>query len=982
MGDLFRTLGYWDLRFNIHKSGREVDVTGTHRFEGRAFVAECKAYAVKKIGGDDLNKFAGVLQAERLRYGEGTHGYVVSLSGFKETAIEQELEFAEPRFTLIDGPTIVDSIVDGRIVVKPTVAAEAAGRAVGRAGLSLRREEDLELVGTQDGWLWVAYYQTSGVRTHVCVVHADGQVMSQRAVATLVGFDDLTFITDEGVHDRRSEHEAKTAYLDYVMRECGNITLDGLPVDQEVGTRSFRLESLYVPLGVTEMVMEDHLGASRSIGSVLSENQRIAVLGLPGSGKTTLVKWLATAYAGRVGRDAAPGDLPDGDLFPLVIRCRNLNQSTVRQPITSIIFGLLDRAERPDLADGFRSFIGDLLRGGRAIVLVDGLDEIADVADRSAFMTQLATFMSTYRSVRFVVTSRQFGFRAVAGIVESMCSSYCMAELPSGGIKELCRLWHREVFGDSAEIHAAADELADAILGSDRMRRLASNPLLLTTLLLVKRWVGQLPKKRSELYHRAIEVLLRTWNVEGYEPIDHDEVVPQLSYVAYQMMIAGTATITSAKLASFLADARTALPEWLSYTRLSVHELIRRVEERSSLLVLTGYREECGELQPVYEFRHLSFQEYLAAKAIAHGWLPMDLREAPPHKILSDYLDAGLWTEVTALSAVLSGVRAADIVRELVRLATEARTPYDRVARKPARNGVILRNIIACLEDEVPIAPQVVRQAIAAVVECDHSGDRRIQLARALRGGKYFHTLRSMVFEGDRDDSLRWYESYSDVAEKIAIDEGQALGVKGERAVERLRSDILGDDAAASMQAIILSARETWAFRRGISSVLAFAREDVALLTRVIARWYIQLGDASQTVMHSTMWALVGGFHVLDSPEDAELVNAVQLKAFDYWRQSFKDGYSYFNALMLTESPLVGFWEVSDKVTHVDFVRLLMSYRGPRETGVKRAALVAGFYLSEPFGVDEMRRMADELDCGLNGGFRARILAALEKEYG
>jgi len=58
MGDLFLALGYGEVRFNIHKAGREVDVEATHRIEPRRVVAECKATRAKS-GGDAINKFVG-----------------------------------------------------------------------------------------------------------------------------------------------------------------------------------------------------------------------------------------------------------------------------------------------------------------------------------------------------------------------------------------------------------------------------------------------------------------------------------------------------------------------------------------------------------------------------------------------------------------------------------------------------------------------------------------------------------------------------------------------------------------------------------------------------------------------------------------------------------------------------------------------------------------------------------------------------------
>jgi len=88
MSDLFLALGYEDVRLNIPKIGREVDVEAIHRTEKRRVVAECKATKTK-TGGDAVNKFVGVLDAEK-RKGLKTTGYFISLSGFKESAIEQE----------------------------------------------------------------------------------------------------------------------------------------------------------------------------------------------------------------------------------------------------------------------------------------------------------------------------------------------------------------------------------------------------------------------------------------------------------------------------------------------------------------------------------------------------------------------------------------------------------------------------------------------------------------------------------------------------------------------------------------------------------------------------------------------------------------------------------------------------------------------------------------------------------------------------
>ncbi len=140
--------------------------------------------------------------------------------------------------------------------------------------------------------------------------------------------------------------------------------------------------------------------------------------------------------------------------------------------------------------------------------------------------------------------------------------------------------------------------------------------------------MGELPLRRSVLYDKAIEVLLMTWNIEGHDPLDKDEVLPQLAYVSFQMMTSGKKSITSDELLDLLKAARADMPEILSYSKISVNEFVQRVEERSSIMTLSGHELVSGRLRPTYEFKHLTFQEYLAASAIVEGWLPIELRDS------------------------------------------------------------------------------------------------------------------------------------------------------------------------------------------------------------------------------------------------------------------------------------------------------------------------------------------------------------------
>lgn len=154
MADLFVALGYEQPRLNVHKSGRELDLTAIHRLEIRRAIAECKATA-EPIGGDDLNKFVGVLDAERDDKLPLT-GYFISLNGFKETAVEQEQQ-RKNKIVTLTGTQVVDELIDGRIVIAKERATEVAGRLCGVAKKFIL-DTDVELLAHQRGLVWAIYY--------------------------------------------------------------------------------------------------------------------------------------------------------------------------------------------------------------------------------------------------------------------------------------------------------------------------------------------------------------------------------------------------------------------------------------------------------------------------------------------------------------------------------------------------------------------------------------------------------------------------------------------------------------------------------------------------------------------------------------------------------------------------------------------------------------------------------------------------------
>jgi NACHT domain-containing protein/restriction endonuclease len=738
MADLFIALGYEHPRLNIHKSGRELDISADHRLEPRCTIAECKATSAP-IGGEELNKFIGVLDAET-ETGCPITGYFISLAGFKETALEQEKQRRHTKIILLSGSEIIDELIAGRIIIRKEQATELAGQY--RAGLDLTLDPEPELLAHSRGWIWAIYYTQGKARTHLVLIHSDGTPLARPIADEVIKADPdgrlaalhclnpaLTPVIDS---DSRVA-EALLAYRQYLTNECGFIQLDGLPADTDVGSRRLRLENLFIPLHLDTKVGKKKK-TRQPIDTLVSTYPRLAILAAPGGGKSTLLKHLAMTSAVLPQSDPSTDNSLDRKRLPLFFRCREL-RNLARGSFANLLKALSEREPVRQHSAAFLAYIDSALLNGRILLLVDGLDEIADPGDRAAFVCTLRTALQAYQDIGIVVTSREAGFRHVAAHLAPICVESTLSPFDDKDINNLCIAWHCEVLGNTQKVRADAAELARTIIRSDRIKRVATNPLLLTTLLLVKRWVGSLPTRRAVLYGKAVEVLLMTWNTEGHDPIPEEEALPQLCYVASAMMLNGLQKISRPKLAGLLKDARSNLPTELGYVKETVDQFIHRIEDRSSLLTMTGHDVEDGKVTEFFEFRHLTFQEFLTARAMVEGWHPGRKDEDTLADVLEPYFDAEGWREVIPLAAALGGKATEILIQHLTQ-----HIENSRFERSLSGSGSVSLVLLNCLVDEAAARPEIIRAALRPLI---HSGAiTPFSNGMALARGRYGSDLR------------------------------------------------------------------------------------------------------------------------------------------------------------------------------------------------------------------------------------------------
>lgn len=772
--DVLHALGFCQPCYNVQKVGREIDMVLHHRTEKRIALVESKAEKVK-IDGAEVNKFIGTLDVERRQYeseGNSVVGYYISQTGFTVSALEQERERATPRvgqlkvneLILLGPKEIARELIQGNVLCSLESAINAVQISKGSKLLPC---QEVDLLACEYGWIWILYYsqRPNQMATHFTFVHADGNpllsVIASKLLESCRAETPLSNLIYIDVTDDNQEEKllAQEKYFNYLETELGEIQFEGMPTDKDASAVKVNLENIFVPLLFNcEKPSKDASSKSLnkvSINDVLNNSKRVAILAKPGGGKSTLIRRIALAYAYSERKQKVDDGLPDHDWFPIYIRCRDLGKDTTKG-ILEIISSIVHRAEIRQHEEAFTSLVEDALQAGRVLLLIDGLDEISVESFRISFVNQLRTFVATYPSVHLIITSRETGFRSVAGVMNSYCEQYTIADLNNEQIGLLSLKWHKAMLNELEQPKEESKKVCNIIFSDHRIKALAKNPLLLTTLLFVKRWVGYLPTKRCQLYEQMIKLLLVTWNAAAHNKLDLDESEPQLAYVAYQMTKSGKQKITRDILEQYIISARKALPDVLGYTDLSPSKFIDQVEERSSLLIQQGFEEnDRGRLVPSYEFSHLSFQEYLTAKAVVESWIP----ECDGLlSLLQHNYNQTQWIEVVPLAAVLSGRQVRSSIEFLLKQGELNEKKKSDLKEQVfiTMDDLAVLHLANCIANEVPMDPEHLQRAIVLVI----ANKRKIEMM-------YRHNFQANANVFNTIHNSKYGKRYCEIIDKV-----------------------------------------------------------------------------------------------------------------------------------------------------------------------------------------------------------------------
>jgi predicted NACHT family NTPase len=323
--------------------------------------------------------------------------------------------------------------------------------------------------------------------------------------------------------------------------------------------------------------------------------KKMVVLGKPGAGKTTFLK--------RVVTQCNLGTFHPS-LVPVFVPLKQFAESKEHPELFAYIANQLAEYRVKDA----ESKAKNLLYEGRALVLLDGLDEV-EKADSSRVIEDIRRFSEQFYKNFYVLTCRI----ATQEFKLEQFTEVEIADFDDQQIAVFVTKWFELKNPERTE--SFLRKLND----NPRIRELATNPLLLTLLCLGFEEAGYFSDSRAGLYKEGLNVLLKSWDAKrGIErDVVYRELMPDrkedlLSQLAYETFEKGQyffdEEIAKEHIIRYIAN----LPNANTNTEqlyIDSEAVLKSIEGQHGLLIRRAHG--------IYSFSHLTFQEYFTARKIA-----------------------------------------------------------------------------------------------------------------------------------------------------------------------------------------------------------------------------------------------------------------------------------------------------------------------------------------------------------------------------
>lgn len=327
---------------------------------------------------------------------------------------------------------------------------------------------------------------------------------------------------------------------------------------------------------------------------------RTVVLGDPGAGKSTM----AAKFAHDIATD-------NSGRVPFLVVLREFTES-FHEGGHDLLHYLEKACLAPYNVKPPRDGVEYLLRTGRAVVVLDGLDELVQTALRRRVVALVEGFAHLHPLVPILVTTRKIGYDEAA-LSQNLFVRADIREFDEHQVAEYVQRWF---VLDEATSPAERERLTTSFVqDSEPIPELRSNPLLLSLLCAMYSSDRYLPRNMAQVYERCALMLFEQWDSKrGIElPLKfHGRLRGAVQHLAWQMFTAPESgkplprTRIIAMLTRYLENKLGDHDESVA----TAEQFLAFCTGRAWILTDVG----TTRTEPQFGFTHRTFIEYFAAE--------------------------------------------------------------------------------------------------------------------------------------------------------------------------------------------------------------------------------------------------------------------------------------------------------------------------------------------------------------------------------
>lgn len=387
---------------------------------------------------------------------------------------------------------------------------------------------------------------------------------------------------------------------------------------------------------------------------VLHQSSNVLLLGKPGAGKTTFLKYVALQCISRRYRSHC---------VPVFLTLRYGLSYRTSSPGTepfSLLKHLTELGQNAGLTDlQFQT----LLHEGNFLLLLDGLDEVS-TDHFNPILQDIQNFSQTYPKNSCILTTR-------LSSNPPYLPGFWDVEVDDFGrdqIQTFAQQWFTANLSKPETADLKTQQFLEALDQPDHqpLKELVTTPILLSLLCSVFLARCDFPKQRSKLYQAGLDILLQRWDQS--RGIQRDQTYQNWS-VAEKLRLLGKIAATTFEKGHYYFEKSELLEIIIEYRQeLEAAEthLDREALYLESETILQAIQLQHGLIveraRDVYSFSHLTFQEYLTARKILYQAKPESFSQSL-QQVARQVLNPN-WHEVLRLTANMMTV-ADPLVKEM-----------------------------------------------------------------------------------------------------------------------------------------------------------------------------------------------------------------------------------------------------------------------------------------------------------------------------